>query len=213
MRIADLNQDIENRQINTFYISFSDLMVLLCVFFVMILGMSRIEKGSFEAIKTGFTGTTKGTLVELQDRLQVVLSNFDDTGIKVRMDKDGLRLDLDTAVLFDTGSALLNFKQMHNLDRLLSEILKTDYQIDVEGHTDDVPLYKIYGEERETNWSLSGKRSASVVHYLLDFGFPDKRLRIVGYGSTTPKVPINKKTGKQLYNARAQNRRVSILIR
>jgi chemotaxis protein MotB len=108
---------------------------------------------------------------------------------------------------------MLKDSQLTNLAPLLIEVLKTDYKIDVEGHTDDVPLYRVVDHERQTNWSLSGQRAASVLHHLKDYGFKDKRLRIVGYGSTVPKVKIKRKVGKRLKTARAQNRRVSLLIR
>jgi len=211
LNLAELKQSGESDQLNPFYISFSDLMVLLCVFFVMILGMSKIDTGSFEKIKTGFTGVTKGTLVELHSRLEQIAKM--QSGVTVEMADDGVRLDLDTAVLFATGSAVLNSKQLTHLAPLLIEVLKTNYMIDIEGHTDDVPFYRLKGKMKETNWSLSGQRSSSVVHHLKDFGFPDKRLRIVGYGSTMPKISVKGKKGKILSSARSKNRRVSLLIK
>ena len=57
--------DTESGSLSPFYVSFSDLMVLLCVFFVMLLGMSKIDTGTFEKLKAGFSGTDKGTLMEL----------------------------------------------------------------------------------------------------------------------------------------------------
>ncbi|MBF0442866.1 MAG: OmpA family protein, partial [Oligoflexales bacterium] len=93
------------------------------------------------------------------------------------------------------------------------KVLETRYRVDVEGHSDDRPFYRKDKEGVETNWSLSGKRASSVVHHLLDFGFSPMRIRVVGYASTRPMKEVKGKEGKALERARAENRRVSLLIR
>ena len=70
MRIEQLEDTADKSDLNPFYVSFGDLMVLLCVFFVMMLAMSKIDIGSFEKVKSGITGSTKGTLVELSNKLK-----------------------------------------------------------------------------------------------------------------------------------------------
>lgn len=211
MKISDLQARVKENPANTFYISLSDLMVLLCVFFAVILGMSKIDMGSFERVRTGITGSTKGTLVELAQHLQTVSKNF--KGVEVSMSDDGVRLDLESAALFDTGSAVLMPNALDRFAPLFREILGTSYSLDVEGHSDDRPLYQMNGQEMETNWSLSGRRASSVVHHLINYGFRENRLRIVGYASNRPKVVIKDKFGSNLERARAQNRRVSILVK
>lgn len=214
MNLAELEKGNEQEDVNAFYISFSDLMVLLSTFFLMILSMSSIEIGSFEKMKTGMTGSTKGTLVELADRLKVIAEKDPGVpGVKVNMAPDGVRLDLDTAALFDTASAVLKPNALEPIKPLLDEILKTNYTIDIEGHSDDRRMYRKVGKEIETNWSLSGRRSSSVTHHLLEFGFKSSRLRIVGYAANKPKVTLKGKTGKDLDEARAENRRVSLLVK
>jgi chemotaxis protein MotB len=217
MKIADLAEQADDQDMTSFYISFSDLMVLLSVFFVMLLSMSKVDIGSFEKIRSGFTGSTEGTLVELASELKQVAEGTPGVpGVNVHLAEDGVRLDLDTASLFETGSANLKANALEPLTPLLEKIEATDYQVDVEGHTDDVPLYRFYevNDERvlETNWSLSGRRAASVIHHLLDFGFEQSRVRLVGYSSTRPIVPTDQKQGEQLEEARAKNRRVSLLV-
>ena len=56
-------------------------------------------------------------------------------------------------------------------------------------------------------------RAASVLNYILDLGIDEQRLRLVGYSSNRPKVKISGKEGDELEKARAENRRVSLLIR
>lgn len=214
MNLDQLRTEPDEEGLDSFYISFGDLMVILCVFLVMLLTMSKIDVGSFEKIKSVMTGRTDNTLVELSESLKRIVE--EDPGIpgaSVKLAKDGVRVDLDTAVLFDPGSAVIKDHALRALTPVLSEILDTDYQVDVEGHTDDVPYYRIVEQETETNWSLSGKRASSVILHLRSIGFPAVRLRAVGYAHTRPVVDVAGKAGSALEEARARNRRVSLLIK
>ncbi len=211
MKLTELENIRDENKLNPFYISFSDLMLLLTAFFVMIIGMSKIEIGSFEKLRMGFTGEVKGTLTELAMKLEDISKST--RGVRVRRDKDGVRLDLDSKILFDTGSSVLKKEALRPLLPMLAVILKTKYTLDIEGHTDDRPLFKRIGQELETNWSLSGRRSSSVANFLISYGFSEKRLRIVGYAANRPRVKVRGLRGRKLNSARASNRRVSILVR
>ena len=218
MKVDELAAQSDQESLTSFYISFSDLMVLLGVFFVMLLSMSRVDVGSFEKVKTSFSGSTKGTLIELAAQLEEIVNGVPGVpGVKVHMAEDGVRLDLDTGALFDTGSAQVKKGALDPLLPLLKKIKGTAYTIDVEGHTDDVSLYKFYkvDEERilETNWSLSGKRASSVIHFLIKSGFKQKRIRLVGYASNRPLKSTRGKKGRKLKAIRSENRRVSLLVK
>jgi chemotaxis protein MotB len=214
MNLDSIAVEDNDEGIDSFYISFGDLMVILCVFLVMLLTMSKIDIGSFEKIKSVMTGRTDNTLVELTESLQKIVAGTPGIpGATVHLAKDGVRVDLDTAVLFARGSAVIKDDTLDSLRPLMREILRTEYLIDIEGHTDDVPFYRIEDGEIDTNWSLSGKRASSVILYLRSVGFPAPRLRAVGYAHTRPVVNARGKTGVALENARARNRRVSLLIR
>lgn len=210
MKLSDLQKISQENKTNSFYLSFSDLMVLLCVFFIMLVSISKIETFSFEQIKTSFTGSSQGTLAELAKKLQRMSHR---KGVKVSLDKDGLRLNLEVAALFETASAKLKKGALRRINPLLREIKKTDYTIDIEGHTDDRNLFYVTKDNVETNWSLSGRRASTVVLYLLRRGFNKKRLRVVGYASNKPISSIADKSGRALARARAQNRRVSLLVK
>lgn len=211
MKMVDLSERAKRPVQDSFFISLADLMILLCVFFAVVIGMSKIDIGSFEKIRTGFTGSTKNTLVELETRLQTIAKEM--TGVSIALTPEGVILDLESAALFDTGSALLMPHALDKFSHLFTEILQSKYSIDVEGHSDDRPLYQMNGQELETNWSLSGRRASSVIHYLIRFGFSESRLRIVGYASNRPKSNFKGKFGDALEQARAQNRRVTILVK
>ncbi len=211
MKLSDLKLRPTDDSAHIFYIGLADLMMLLCVFFLLLLSMSKIDTGSFERIKSGFTGSTKGTLVELAQKLQIESKNI--TGVSVSLAEDGVRLDLETAGLFDSASAALKTNALEKFNHIFTKILSTSYDLDVEGHTDDRPLLQKFGDEIETNWSLSGRRASTVAQHLIRLGFGEKRLRIVGYGSNKPRVNVSAKSDVAAEIARSQNRRVSILIR
>ncbi len=214
MNLEQLTTEIDDEGLDAFYISFGDLMVILSVFLVMLLTMSKIDIGSFEKVKSVMTGRTDDTLVELTGSLMEIIEGTPGIpGASVHLAKDGVRVDLDTAVLFAPGRAVIKDDALTSLTPLLKEIIDTKYHIDVEGHTDDVPYYKVVDGETDTNWSLSGKRAGSVILHLRSFGFAPQRLRAVGYAHTRPVVDIEGKTGEELEGARARNRRVSLLIR
>lgn len=214
MNLDQLTAKVDEEGLDSFYISFGDLMVILCVFLVMLLTMSKIDIGSFEKIKSVMTGRTDNTLVELTSSLKEIIEGTPGIpGASVQLAKDGVRVDLDTGVLFATASAIIKDEALGSIAPLLREIIRTQYLIDIEGHTDDVPLYRVVDGETETNWSLSGKRAGSVILHLRSFGFAADRLRAVGYAHTRPVVEIKDKSGAELESARARNRRVSLLIR
>jgi chemotaxis protein MotB len=212
------NQGSEEGASTAFYIGLSDLMVLLLVFFLMLISMSKIDKGSFEKIRAGFTGSTKGTLVELATQLKEIIEGQPGIpGVKVHLAEDGVRLDLDTGALFDSGSARLKPNAIDPLMPILKIIKDTQYTIDVEGHTDDAPMHRIFKIDGvpniENNWSLSGRRASSVINVLLGEGFQGDRMRIVGYAETRPIQDYRGKEDAELEAARTLNRRVSLLIK
>lgn len=213
MKLNDL-QATPAEETNAFFISLSDVMILLCVFFIMLVSVSEVDTGSFEKVRSALQGSTENTLVELAEKLDVMVTTDPGIpGVLVTMANDGVRIDLDTAALFDSGSAVLKAGAVEPLLPLLTLVVQTDYRLDVEGHSDDQPFYRKKGAELDTNWSLSGRRASSVLHRLLEVGFAPERLRIVGYAETRPKVPVEGLDGEALDKARAENRRVSILIR
>lgn len=214
MKLDQLTMENNDEGLDVFYISFGDLMVILCVFFVMLLTMSKVDIGSFEKVKSVMTGSTENTLVELASNLKEIVEGTPGVpGATVQLAKDGVRVDLDTAVLFAPGSAVINKSALQSLAPILEKIKATEYSIDIEGHSDDMSFYRYNEGEIESNWSLSGKRASSVILHLRSLRFSSYRLRAVGYAHTRPVVKTGGLEGEELDDARARNRRVSLLIR
>ena len=121
-------------------------------------------------------------------------------------------LELNSAAFFDVGSAMLSEKGRAILkevaENIKSDVYK-DYQVTVEGHTDDSPIKT---GQFPSNWELSTARASAVVHYFLENGMQPQRLRAAGYADTFPKVPNRDAQGNALPDNQAQNRRVVIKL-
>lgn len=121
-------------------------------------------------------------------------------------------LEMSSAALFQSGSAALSPAGEAILRRELAELDSDefkDYEITVEGHTDDTPIHTA---QFASNWELSTARAAAVVHFLLDQGIPAQKLRAAGYADTFPKMPNRDASGNPIPENQAQNRRVVIKL-
>jgi flagellar motor protein MotB len=121
-------------------------------------------------------------------------------------------LEMSSAAFFASGDATLSAAGEAILRdasiKLKSDEFK-DYEITVEGHTDDTPIHTA---QFPSNWELSTARAASVVHFLLDQGIAAQKLRAIGYADARPKVPDRDADGNPIPENQAQNRRVVIKL-
>ncbi|HEV2546040.1 MAG TPA: OmpA family protein [Stellaceae bacterium] len=121
-------------------------------------------------------------------------------------------VEMNSATFFDRGSATLSKAGEAVLRdialKLSSESLR-DYQITVEGHTDDIPISTT---QFPSNWELSTARAAVVVHFFLNENIPAQRLRAAGYADTFPKAPNRDPLGNAIPENQSQNRRVVIKL-
>ena len=124
----------------------------------------------------------------------------------------GDRFVFQSEVLFSLGSDELGIEgqlEMQKLATTLIEIEKSlptdiDWILQIEGHTDSLPVKK--GQTYRDNWELSTKRALSVLRFLIKQGIEPSRLSALGYGSFQP---IDKKNTK---SARMKNRRIEMKI-
>jgi chemotaxis protein MotB len=107
-------------------------------------------------------------------------------------------------MFFDIGKADLLPGTLSFLDSLAGVIARTNYRIQVIGHTDDFP---IIGYEFPSNWELSVIRATKVARYLIEQGgIEPGRFTVSGHSLYAPDVP-----NSSMEN-RAKNRRVEIII-
>jgi chemotaxis protein MotB len=119
-----------------------------------------------------------------------------------------LTVNLVERILFDSGKADIKPGGLEVLRRV-GGILKgvADKQIQVEGHTDNVPISPRLQETFPSNWELSTARATTVLRYLQDnAGIDGSRLSAVGFGQYRPRADNATPEG------RAQNRRIQIVL-
>ncbi|MGA2026064.1 MAG: OmpA family protein [Syntrophobacteraceae bacterium] len=133
-------------------------------------------------------------------------ANFEQKGDRITS------LEISSAAFFGSGSAILSPAGkaiLHDVAENLKAEKFKDYQVTVEGHTDDAPINTSLFP---SNWELSTARAAAVVRFFLDEETPAQKLRAAGYADTFPKVPNRDANGRAIPENQAQNRRVVIKL-
>lgn len=146
----------------------------------------------------------KGTYNKLVNELQEEIKKGE---IEVTQLRDKLTLSMVEKILFDSGSAEIKKEGKKVLDRVV-EILKNvkDRQINIEGHTDNVPISPRLAQRFPTNWELSTARATNVVRYLQEKGIDPALLSATGYAEYRPVASNDTEEG------RAKNRRIEIVL-
>lgn len=113
-------------------------------------------------------------------------------------------LTLPMDILFDTGKAKLSDEGKTALVEVGQELAKiADKEFQVEGHTDNVP---IYNERFPSNWELASARALVVLKTLQGAGIAPGQLSAAAFGEFKPAVDNGTDEGK------AKNRRIEIVI-
>jgi len=123
--------------------------------------------------------------------------------VNINQTRRGVVIDISASTLFRTGEATLQPGMSDVLRQVAAVLSKEELPIEVEGHSDDIPIATA---QFPSNWELSSARASSVVRMLIDNGVPAKRLAVVGLASNQPLVPNDSPEN------RARNRRVTITI-
>ncbi len=144
-------------------------------------------------------GTYEGLVADLESEVA--------TGqIQIEQLREGLRLNLTADVLFPSGSAELNASGISVLSKVSSRLGKLPHEVEVRGHTDNVPITGALAVKYPTNWELAGARASRVVRLLSEKGVNPDRLRSV---SLSEYAPIG---SNETPEGRAQNRRIEITL-
>lgn len=125
------------------------------------------------------------------------------TNIEIEETLNMLRIRIPSSTLFEIGKVKFNETSLDVLDNIISLIRDIPDKVEVEGHTDNIP---IFSDKYASNWELSGARSLSIVEYFINKGIAPTRLSAVACGEFRPIADNNTPEG------RAKNRRVEIVI-
>jgi chemotaxis protein MotB len=203
-------------------------MTLLLTFFVLVLSMSKLDvakaKEAVYAINDAFGMLSSGEMGDIKafepfiitiksrrssfsEKRRELAEHIDKIGnMDAKVIEVGVSIILKEKLFFKTGMSEIEEKNYPSLTlKNLSSILqKTDCQIRVEGHTDDVP---IENKRFPSNWELSVARAVNVVKYFISKGnISPERLSAAGYGDSKPLYPNVSDHNREL------NRRVGIIL-
>ncbi len=114
---------------------------------------------------------------------------------------------------FKTGSAELLATSNKVLDQAVAVLNEfPQVKIEIQGHTDDVPLKATKGSKYQNNEELSQARADSVKAYFLKKGLAEDRIQSKGYADTKPIEDPKDLKGAKLAAARTKNRRVEFQL-
>ena len=146
------------------------------------------------------TKKMRGMARDLQSVLQPLVK---EGMVRVTQSKRGVAVEISARALFPPANADLAPESQAALRRVAEVLAQTDNLIQVEGHTDNVP---IASPQFPSNWELSAARAGSVVRLFAESGVLPHRLVALGYADNRP---ID---GNDTPEGRARNRRVTIMI-
>lgn len=198
----------EVSQWQTIYCS---LMLLLVVLFVMLIAYSSIDGDRMMRLQI-IRSVEPAVPVQPQglgQAMQSLQQMTDDFGMKnvfsIQKIEDGFKAVIPNPVLFASGDAILDKAVFPLLDGIIKIARSNDLAIQVEGHTDNVPI-----ETREfpSNWELSTMRAVNILRYLQQAGgIPSTRLVAIGFAQ------YRQVADNATPEGRRKNRRIEIIFR
>jgi chemotaxis protein MotB len=209
-------------------LTYSDLITLLMIFFIVMYSMSAVDNNKFTAMAeqlgivlgggsviavsdSGAGGLLKdipyNPKVELDETQKKLEQYFEANGLgsmaKIYRDERGMVVSLNEGLLFSSGSADLDGSSRELLKKITGVIIGLPNYIRIEGYTDNVPI----GSARyRSNWELASQRAINVAQILIDSGFSPERIATVSYGEYRPTAPNNNEINRK------RNRKVDIVI-
>lgn len=142
----------------------------------------------------------------ISNTLKRSLDDIDDRDVDVKVLKGVVFISLSDNMLYKSGS----YEVLPSAEKVLAKVAKIindykDYDVLVEGHTDNVP-YNGNGVLKD-NWDLSAMRATSVVRVLQDkFNVEPNRMTAGGRSEYNPKASNETAKGK------GENRRTVIVV-
>ncbi len=202
-RWIEREEDLED-QLNRgaiWAVTYGDVMSYLMIFFLLLFAftVSKSVQGQFSATAMENQFGKPGEAVE---------EIFSKKGIqqiaKMSVTDERIRLSFLEPVLFDEGRANIKPQAVSHLKRLSEALKEIPNPVQIEGHTDNVPLGPRI--PFKSNWELSAARAFSVLEFLVKSGLPPERLSALGYGEFQPVAPNATAEG------RSANRRIEVNI-
>ena len=214
-------------------LTYSDLITLLMVFFVVMYAMSKADVAKFNSLRTSLAmalntdGSSKSIVFQetgtqpveqiitkegsskededFQEMVRKMRANLKDPlAASFIIDERGLTIRFMDSVLFDLGQASLRSAAFPMLDAVGLSLKDNSKFVRVEGYADNLPINTA---QFPSNWELSSARSIAVTRYLIErHSINPWHMSSLGYGEYRPLFPNTSEEN------RSKNRRVDIVI-
>ncbi len=157
------------------------------------------------AQKEGELAALRSTQDELVGGLKKEIA---DRQIQVERIRDQIRVEMVDEILFDSGEATLKPSGVEVLKKVGAVLAKVkDRPVEVQGHTDNVPIRGALAKRFPSNWELSSARATNVARFLQEQAALDPtRLSASAYSEYKPKAANDTEEGRRA------NRRIEILL-
>jgi chemotaxis protein MotB len=149
-------------------------------------------------------------LESAQDELVAELEQeVADRRVQIERIRDELRVDMVDEILFSSGEAVLKPTGLAVLRKIGTVLKKAEGRsVEVQGHTDNLPIRGPLTERFPTNWDLSAARAVNVVRYLQEeVGLDPGHISAAAYAEYRPRA------SNETPDGRRRNRRIEILLR
>ena len=204
---------------DSWLVTYADAITLLMAFFVVMFSISKPDSEKLDQISGGLSQalhkkqTAASPFETLAKEAELQIEQDDqEKSTDISSSARGMTFDFKSGKVFSSGSAEILPDAEATLDRvaqLITFMGISNYKVEVEGHTDDVPINT---RRFPSNWELSSARSSAVVRFLVSRGVEPNRLAAIGYADTRPKAPHRDKEGNPIVENRTENRRIVIRI-
>ncbi len=146
----------------------------------------------------------KEAVQNLKKKMTDALVGFSSSDLSVTQKNGKVYVSLSENLLFPSGSAVVNPQGKDALSKLAAVLtLNPDISVDIEGHTDSIPIHGKYAD----NWELSVARATSIVRILVnDYQVNPVSVEASGHSQYDPVATNSTPEG------RAQNRRTDIIL-
>lgn len=200
--------------------TYADMITLLMCFFVIMYSASEPSQSKWEQLKGGIESDVMNVknqtpLADLYNELEAKYDDpkDDNPDLTIDFNTHGIVISLGSASLFESGGATLKPDGRRVIKILSKELRKRlkkyELVIDVEGHTDDIPIRTA---QFPSNWELSSSRAASVVKLFTERGIDPTVVRAIGHADAFPKKPNRDADGAAIPENMAVNRRVDVIV-
>jgi len=195
-------------------VSYADIMTIILTFFILIFSVSRISSSRYEQLASAFGNQPERSVSDVQSDLQGIVDELGmEQRVRIERTDDGLFIELENSILFDSGEAELHPESaalLRPIGERLSHALGRDYGVVVEGYTDDVP---IRNARFRSNWELSSSRAIYVMEELVAAGVPQERISVQAFADTRAQAPaLGEASPEAVEQARASDRRVVLRV-